>query len=79
MLNQKKQDFLFSTTTSKQDLDDSGENRIVIELAEDSLVFISGFIQLLSAIVKNLNTKNERSKEIKSMVYTRFSPIIKGF
>ena len=48
MLNQKKQDFLFSTTTSKQDLDDSGENRIVIELAEDSLVFISGFIQLLS-------------------------------
>lgn len=79
MLNQKKQDFLFSTTTSKQDLDDSGENRIVIELAEDSLVFISGFIQLLSAIVKNLNTKNERSKEIKSVVYTRFSPIIKGF
>ena len=47
------------------------ENRIVIELAEDSLVFISGFIQLLSAIVKNLNTKNERSKEIKSVVYTQ--------
>ncbi|CAX39566.1 nuclear pore protein, putative [Candida dubliniensis CD36] len=79
MLSQKKQDFLFSATTSKQDLDDSGENRIVIELAEDSLVFISGFIQLLSAIVKNLNTKNERSKEIKSVIYARFSPIIKGF
>ncbi|RCK62371.1 hypothetical protein Cantr_08784 [Candida viswanathii] len=78
-LNQKKQDFLFSANTSQKEAEESGENRIVIELAEDSVVFISGFLQLLSSIVKNLSTDYERSKEIKSAAYTIFSPIIKGF
>ncbi|KAL6454856.1 hypothetical protein SBY92_004327 [Candida maltosa Xu316] len=78
-LKQKKQDFLFSANPSKKESEESGENRIVIQLAEDSVVFISGFMQLLSSIVKNLSTDFERSKEIKSVAYTRFAPIISGF
>lgn len=78
-LNQKKQDFLFSANASQKEAEESGENRIVIELAEDSIVFISGFLQLLSSIVRNLSTDYERCREIKSVAYTRFAPIIKGF
>ncbi|RLV90881.1 Nucleoporin [Spathaspora sp. JA1] len=80
ILHQKKQEFLFSNAYSSQkELDDANSNRIVIELAEDSIVFISGFIQLISGIVKNLSNKIDRGREIKNIAYDRFQPIIKGF
>ncbi|KAK6460242.1 nucleoporin Nup186/Nup192/Nup205 [Scheffersomyces coipomensis] len=77
---QKKHEFRFSSVSNKKDLDDNSENRIVIELAEDSVVFISGFFQLISSIVKHLSSSsNERSKEIKNIAFNRFLPIITGF
>ncbi|EGW34591.1 uncharacterized protein SPAPADRAFT_149697 [Spathaspora passalidarum NRRL Y-27907] len=79
-LYQKKQEFLFSNNYSAQkEAEDANANRITIELAEDSIVFISGFMQLVSGIVKNLSIQNERGREIKNIAYTRFQPIIKGF
>ncbi|KAG2733584.1 hypothetical protein G9P44_003109 [Scheffersomyces stipitis] len=76
---QKRQEFLFSSSSSKQDGDDQSNNKIVIELAEDAVVFISGFVQLISSIVRNLSSSNERSNEIKNIAFSRFSPIITGF
>lgn len=75
-IQQKRQEFLFS---SQNDSHDNHEDRIVIELSEDSIVFISGFVQLISSIVKNLSGKSERSREIKSIAFTRFSPVVNGF
>lgn len=71
---QKRLDFLFSASTKQ----DKTYEKIIIELSEDSIVFISGFIQLVSAIVRNL-TDDERCKEIKNIAFNRFFPIIKGF
>ncbi|KAG7662045.1 NUP192 [[Candida] subhashii] len=78
-LVQKKHEFLFTSNPTKQDSEDPSNNRVVIALAEDSVVFVSGFIQLISAIVKNLSASNDRCKEIKQIAYNRFSPIIRGF
>lgn len=76
--NQKRQDFLFSSSLNG-DTKQSNQERIIIELAEDSVVFISGFIQLISSIVKNLSNEDPRSKEIKNIAFARFSPIINSF
>lgn len=75
-LQQKRQDFLFSGVDSNQT---SGDDKIVIELAEDSIVFISGFMQLITAVIKNLSSKFARSKEIKSICFNRFFPLITKF
>ncbi|KAK6457431.1 nucleoporin Nup186/Nup192/Nup205 [Scheffersomyces xylosifermentans] len=76
---QKKQEFLFSSNPNKVDSDEQGNNKIIIELAEDAVVFISGFVQLISSIVRNLSSTNDRSREIKNIAFARFSPIITGF
>ncbi|KAK6197867.1 nucleoporin Nup186/Nup192/Nup205 [Scheffersomyces amazonensis] len=77
---QKKHEFRFSSSSSaKQDLDESVASRIIIELAEDSVVFISGFFQLVSAIVTNLSSTTDRSREIKSIIFNRFLPIVTAF
>lgn len=77
---QKRKDYIFSSSFQRgADSDNVANEKIVIELAEDSLIFIAGFIQLISSIVKNLSSKNIRSTEIKNIAFTRFSPIIRGF
>lgn len=77
---QKRQDLLFSSNLNRNiDSNQSSLETIIIELAEDSIIFISGFIQLISSIVKNLPSNNLRSKEIKTIAFNRFSPIIIGF
>lgn len=77
---QKRKDYLFSSSFQRSaDSDNVVNEKIVIELAEDSLIFIAGFFQLISSIVKNLSSKNIRSAEIKNIAFIRFSPIIRGF
>ncbi|CAK7895463.1 nucleoporin Nup192p [[Candida] anglica] len=76
---QQKKDFLFSNESSNGDNTDFSTSPILIELAEDSVVFITGFIQLLSAIVKNLSSSNERSREVKARIFHRFRSTITEF
>lgn len=80
-LQQKRQDFLFSSSfnTSIDSNQPSVDDKIVIELAEDSIVFISGFFQLITSIVKNLSSKFARSREIKNICFNRFFPLITRF
>ncbi|ODV77205.1 uncharacterized protein CANTADRAFT_55694 [Suhomyces tanzawaensis NRRL Y-17324] len=73
---QKRQEFLFSSNSVKQDNLSQSKDNLVIELAEDSLVFISGFVQLISSVFKNLSSD---SKDIKLAALNRFYPIINGF
>lgn len=54
-------------------------NEILIELSNDSMIFINGFLNLISSIISNLNDNFERSKEIKINLFNRFKPIIIGF
>ncbi|CAH2354613.1 nucleoporin Nup192p [[Candida] railenensis] len=69
-----------SGSVSNSNDDSEAITPIVIELAEDSVVFISGFIQLLSSIVKNLpSSSNPRSNEIMKSIFARFQPIICEF
>lgn len=72
---QKRQEFLFSTSTT----DSSNNNTILIELSEDSVIFISGFTLLISSIVENLSYTYERSTDIRQNLFNRFKPIIIGF
>ncbi|KAI5954871.1 NUP192 [Candida theae] len=57
---------------------ESDGSRIVIELAEDSIISISGFVRLISSIMINLSG-SERANQIKSFAFNRFMPIIKAF
>lgn len=62
------------------DKDSDHTTPIVIELAEDSVVFIAGFMHLLRCIVSNLSvTPSEKSKKIKNLIFIRFQPIICEF
>ncbi|KAI5970589.1 NUP192 [Candida margitis] len=60
------------------DFKENGDDRIVIELAEDSIISISGFVRLISSIMLNLSG-SERADQIKNIAFNRFLPIIKGF
>jgi nuclear pore complex protein Nup205 len=75
---QKRQEFLFSNHSGKQD-EDLAKKQIIIELSEDSVVFISGFVQLISSIVRNLNSTTERSKQIKDIIFNRFNGLMQRF
>lgn len=72
---QKRHDFLFSQNSNTQ----KTANNIVIELSEDSTIFISGFVLLISSIVDKLNDGSERSIEIRQNLFNRFKPVIHGF
>lgn len=73
----KRHELVFSNK-GVGDVKDNGENKIVIELAEDSIVSISGFVRLISSIMINLSG-SERANQIKTIAFNRFMPIIKGF
>ncbi|CAD1810414.1 hypothetical protein FOB58_001458 [Candida parapsilosis] len=73
----KRHELVFSNK-SMGNVKDTGENKIVIELAEDSIVSISGFVRLISSIMINLSG-SERANQIKNVAFNRFMPIIKGF
>ncbi|KAI5950857.1 NUP192 [Candida jiufengensis] len=73
---QKKHELVFANKSL--DIEDNGQDKIIIELAEDSIVSISGFIHLISSIMQNLSN-SERAKEIKNIAYQRFIPIIRNF
>lgn len=78
---QKRQEFLFSNGESNSNNQENASNQITIELAEDSLIFITGFTLLMSSIVGNLGADDddERSKDIRMNLFKRFKPIITGF
>ncbi|CAH6718269.1 nucleoporin Nup192p [[Candida] jaroonii] len=69
------------STMSKSLLNDQLKkfNEILIELSNDSMIFINGFLNLITSIISNLNDNFERSKEIKINLFNRFKPIIIGF
>ncbi|KAG5416862.1 NUP192 [Candida metapsilosis] len=73
----KRHELVFSNK-NMADIKDSGKNKIIIELAEDSIVSISGFVRLISSIMMNL-TGSERANQIKSVAFNRFMPIVKAF
>ncbi|EDK41865.1 hypothetical protein LELG_00043 [Lodderomyces elongisporus NRRL YB-4239] len=75
---QKKHEFMF-TSKPPVDVDGSGQNHIIIELAEDSIVSIAGFTHLLSSIIKNLSDNSPRDREIRKVAFQRFMPIIGQF
>lgn len=70
---QKRQEFLFSNGSANEN-----PHQITIELAEDSVIFISGFVLLISSLVGNLGA-DERSKDIRANLFNRFKPIVVGF
>ncbi|EGV60599.1 hypothetical protein CANTEDRAFT_111367 [Yamadazyma tenuis ATCC 10573] len=72
---QKGQEFLLSNALNNN----HNSNKILIELSEDSMIFISGFVLLISSLVDNLSDDSERSKEIRQSMFNRFKPIILGF
>ncbi|CCE80536.1 Piso0_003655 [Millerozyma farinosa CBS 7064] len=82
-LQQKRQEFMFSSAYSGVDTHnnstESNQNKIMIELSEDSVVFISGFFSIISAIVKNLSVETERSRDIKQILFARIMPIVSSF
>lgn len=78
----KKQDLIlpsFDKNEKANDQDDSTTDIILVELAEDGVVFIAGFVLLLSFLVKNLKSSLDVTKEVKNSIFNRFSPVIKGF
>lgn len=75
---QKRQELLFSKHSAKQD-EDSARLQIIIQLSEDSILFISGFVQLISSIVRNLRSSDERPKHIKKIAFDRFNGLIKKY
>ncbi|CUM68612.1 uncharacterized protein PRCAT00006339001 [Priceomyces carsonii] len=77
---QKRQDFFFSTNIQNQQQENLSSTEVIIELAEDSIIFISGFIQLISSIVRNLApNESERFKDIKTNAFNRFKGVIIEF
>lgn len=75
--HQKRQDFMFSANYPAEE-----SESVTIELAEDSVVYISGFVQLLSLIVRNISAANismEDTRTLKSTIFARFLPIITDF
>jgi nuclear pore complex protein Nup205 len=87
----KFQDYIMPSSTSAAgnsntafsslgETDAETKEPIVIELSEDSVVFIAGFVQLLACVAKNLCTNGDvRSRGIKTMMFKRFHPIICKF
>lgn len=75
---QKKQEFLFSNASSGK-TDTQTSNSLSIQLSEDSVVFISGFLMLVSLIVQNANGTSDVSKNLRLMAFARFQPIITNF
>ncbi|KAI3404461.2 NUP192 [Candida oxycetoniae] len=75
---QKKHETMFANRPSI-DVEGGQSNKICIELAEDSIVSISGFAHLLSSILKNLSDNSDRDIEIRNIAYQRFIPIISQY
>lgn len=75
---QKKQEFMFSSSSlSKSDAENSGP--LLIQLSEDSIVFMSGFFMLVASIVENANGNGTISKNLRLAAFARFLPIITSF
>lgn len=79
---QKRQDYMFSANFASE----SDSRNITIELAEDSIVFISGFVQLISLIVRNISSYPAAStllasdsSNLKNTIFNRFLPLITDF
>lgn len=75
---QRKQEFLFSKSYSGK-RDQEASKAISIQLSEDSVVFISGFLILISSIVRNANQDTTLSKNLRQSAFNCFHPIIVGF
>lgn len=79
---QKRQDFMFSSNFASE----VDAPNVTIELAEDSIVFISGFVQLISLIVRNVSSYPlessilpEDTSHLKNVIFNRFLPLISDF
>lgn len=75
---QRKLDILFSNPyTNKKD--NELKKSVSIQLSEDSVIFISGFLMLISAIVKNANKNSPLSRSLRQSAFNCFLPVIIGF
>lgn len=74
-INQEKQESLFSG--SKRASASSGP--LLIQLSEDSVVYIAGFLILIAAIVENSDDSNGRYGNIRHIAFNRFLPTITSF
>lgn len=73
---QKKQEFLFSGNTSKSE---PAQSPLSIQLSEDSVVFISGFLMLISLIVQNADGDSDTSRNLRQVAFARFQNIVTSF
>ncbi|CAK9436488.1 uncharacterized protein LODBEIA_P10460 [Lodderomyces beijingensis] len=76
---QKKHELIFSSSTSHLEVEGRGDGKIIIELAEDSVVSIAGFMHLLSSIFKHLTDGSDREKHLRAFAYQKFIPIVTQF
>ncbi|OBA23606.1 hypothetical protein METBIDRAFT_30044 [Metschnikowia bicuspidata var. bicuspidata NRRL YB-4993] len=68
-LNQEKHETIFSSGAPQSELD-----KTPVQLSEDSVVFIAGFMMLISMVVENLS-----SVAFKKAAFLHFYPIISSF
>lgn len=52
---------------------------VVIEYAEDAVVFILGFMHLVAQIVANLGGPSPRAAEVRAIAFERFQPVVVRF
>lgn len=85
--SQKRPDFVFSDPSGVKE-SDPARGKVVIELAEDGVIFISGFTQLLSTLARNLLVKssegsaaaeNSRPRLVKLTIVRHLMPIVTGY
>lgn len=81
-IHHRKQELLFSSTFINSEENPDGNDKLnasLIELSEDSIVFISGFVYLVSSIVKNLTQEDGKSSYVKGMAFNNFMPVVKSY
>lgn len=76
-IEQHKLEYLFSNNHSKRNIEEEAETSI--ELSDDSLVFIAGFLMLISQIVKNLGDDSPVSQSLRQTAFNHFHPLLVSF
>lgn len=76
-MEQHKQEFLFSSSHIKRAAEGDAYDPIL--LSEDSVVFIAGFIMLISQLIRNVGDESSASKSLRRTAFDLFHPILVSF